>query len=78
MVQMPSESEQEELRQLRAALRQSQRELSELGRQIENLEAEKRHLTEALNDVWFQLRTLRGSSSWRVTAPLRRLKSRVR
>lgn len=75
---MPSDTEQEELRQLRAALRQSQRSLSELGRQIEKLEAEKRHLTEALDDVWFQLRTLRGSTSWRVTAPLRRLKSGAR
>lgn len=71
-------SDQEELRQVRAALRQSQRELAAQGRRIEELEAEKRHMTEALDQMWSQLRTLRHSSSWRLTAPLRRLRGSAR
>ncbi len=71
-------SDEEELRQLRAALRQSQRELAVLGQKVEELERELRLKTAALDGAWGELGTLRHSTSWRVTAPLRRLKSAIR
>lgn len=71
-------SESDELRQLRAALRQSQRELAELGVQVEELESDLRHKNEALAGAWEELATLRHSTSWRITAPIRRLKASIR
>jgi len=68
-------SDEEELRQLRAALRQSQRELFTLGQKVEQLERDLRLKTAALDGAWGELETLRHSTSWQVTAPIRRLKS---
>jgi chromosome segregation ATPase len=69
---------EEELRQLRAALRQSQRELATLGLHVENLERELRLKTAALNGAWGQLEALRHSTSWTITAPIRRIKGALR
>ena len=75
---MMQHDEQEELRQVRAALRQSQRELATLGLRVEHLERQLRLKTVALDGAWGELETLRHSTSWRITAPMRRIKGRLR
>jgi hypothetical protein len=75
---MTGHDDEEELRQLRAALRQSQRELAVLGFQVERLERDLRLKTAALDGAWGELETLRHSTSWRITAPMRRIKGALR
>lgn len=69
---------EEEIRQLRAALRQSQRELSSARRRTEEVELELRRTKRSLEDSWYQLDTLRKSESWRVGSFLRKAKNVAR
>lgn len=68
---------EEENRQLRAVLRQTQRDLAAANGRVEALEAELRTATRSLENSWSQLSILRQSSSWRLTAPIRVFKSKV-
>lgn len=68
----------EEVRQLRSALRQAQKDLAIAGARNEELEAQLRKANRSLDGAWQQLDTLRHSTSWQVTAPMRLAKSTVR
>lgn len=68
----------EEIRQLRSALRQTQKELAVASARNEELESEVRKLNRSLDGAWQQLDTLRHSTSWQITAPIRVAKSAVR
>lgn len=68
----------EEIRQLRSALRQAQKDMAVLGKRNEELEDELRRTRRTINGAWEQLETLRHSTSWRLTAPLRLVKGTIR
>ncbi|MFT0846432.1 methyltransferase [Actinomycetaceae bacterium L2_0104] len=68
----------EEIRQLRSALRQAQKDMAVLGKRNEELEKENRRINRTVNGAWEQLETLRHSTSWRVTAPIRLIKGTIR
>ncbi|AWE41948.1 MULTISPECIES: methyltransferase [unclassified Actinobaculum] len=68
----------EEIRKLRSALRESQRQVTELGQKVEQLEKDLRISRRKLAGAWEQLEALRHSSSWQMTAPLRGVKSVLR
>lgn len=69
---------EEEVLRLRAALRQSQRELSVLGHRVTELEDELERKSAVLEGAWAQLDVLRHSTSWRITAPIRLIKAPLR
>lgn len=73
-----SSRDTEEIRQLRSALRQTQKELAVVSARNEELESEVRKLNRSLDGAWQQLDTLRHSTSWQITAPIRVAKSAVR
>ncbi|WP_240038109.1 MULTISPECIES: methyltransferase [Actinomyces] len=68
----------EEIRQLRATLRKMKHEMAELSVRNEELEKELRRANRVIAGAWEQLGVLRHSSSWRVTAPVRAFKTRLR
>ena len=68
----------EEIRQLRSALRQAQKDMAVLGKRNEELEDELRRTRRTINGAWEQLETLRHSTSWRLTAPIRLVKGTIR
>ena len=68
----------EEIRQLRSALRQAQKDMAVLGKRNEELEEELRRAKRTVNGAWEQLETLRHSTSWKLTAPRRLAKGTVR
>lgn len=68
----------EEIRQLRAALRKTQRELAELSLDNERLAKELRRAQRTVDGAWEQIAVMRHSSSWRMTAPVRMAKARLR
>ncbi|SDN23592.1 hypothetical protein SAMN05216355_101352 [Actinomyces ruminicola] len=69
---------EEEIRQLRATLHKMKHELAELSMRNEELEKELRRANRVISGAWEQIDVLRHSSSWRVTAPVRAFKTRVR
>ena len=69
---------EEEILRLRAALRQSQRDLSVLGHRVTELETQLQKTSTVLDGAWAQLDVLRHSTSWRVTAPIRFIKASIR
>lgn len=73
-----SSQNQEEIRQLRSALRQTQKELAVASARNEELEAELRKTNRSLDGAWQQLDTLRHSTSWQITAPIRGAKTAMR
>ena len=73
---MNESSSEEELRQLRAALRASQSEVQKLGN--DQLEKELRTANRKLGGAWEQLDAIRHSTSWKMTAPVRLVKTAVR
>ena len=68
----------EEIRQLRSALRQAQKDMAVLGKRNEELEEELRRAKRTVNGAWEQLETLRHSTSWKLTAPIRLATGTVR
>lgn len=68
----------EEIRQLRSALRQAQKDMAVLGKRNEELEDEIRRVRRTVSGAWEQLETLRHSTSWRITAPVRAVKTTIR
>ncbi len=68
----------EEIRQLRSALRQAQKDMAVLGKRNEELEEELRRAKRTVDSSWEQLETLRHSTSWKLTAPIRLAKGNVR
>ncbi len=68
----------EDLRLLRSSLRAAEQEISELRERNEHLEKDLRLAKRKLEDSWEQLETLRHSTSWRLTAPLRGVKAALR
>lgn len=69
-VALPEPGE-DEARRLQAALRWSQEQLAEVGRRVEVLEKELASANGRLMESWEQIRLMRRSVSWRVTAPIR-------
>lgn len=65
----------EELRRAQAALRRSQEQLAELARRTEALEKELASTNGRLLESWEQIKLMRRSVSWRVTAPIRAVRS---
>lgn len=49
-----------------------------LGKRNEELEEELRRAKRTVNGAWEQLETLRHSTSWKLTAPIRLAKGTVR
>lgn len=72
---MSVSDESEEIRQLRSALRKCQAELARVNLDNEHLERELRRVRRTIDGAWEQLEVLRHSSSWRMTAPVRRVKA---
>ncbi|MCF2705939.1 methyltransferase [Arcanobacterium haemolyticum] len=68
----------EELRRLRGALRASEVIIGDLREKNEQLEKDLRLAERKLAGAWEQLETLRHSTSWKLTAPVRVFKSTVR
>ena len=68
----------EEIRQLRAALRKTQRELAELSLDNERLAKELRRAQRTVDGAWEQIAVMRHSSSWRRPAPVRMAKAHLR
>ena len=75
---MNESSSEEELRQLRAALRASQSEVQKLGKRNDQLEKELRTANRKLGGAWEQLDAIRHSTSWKMTAPVRLVKTAIR
>lgn len=75
---MTHTNDAEEIRQLRAALRKAQREYAELSLENARLAKDLRRAQRTTEIAWEQIRTLRQSSSWQMTAPVRQLKTRLR
>ena len=75
---MNESSSEEELRQLRAALRASQSEVQKLGKRNDQLEKELRTANRKLGGAWEHLDAIRHSTSWKMTAPVRLVKTAVR
>ncbi|CED91364.1 methyltransferase [Actinomyces succiniciruminis] len=69
---------EEEIRQLRATLHKMKHEMAELSMRNEELEKELRRANRVISGAWEQIDVLRHSSSWRVTAPVRAFKTRLR
>jgi hypothetical protein len=67
----PAEPIDDELRRVQAALRWSQSELAEVGRRAASLEQELASTNGRLLESWEQIRLMRRSVSWRLTAPIR-------
>ena len=61
----------DELRRSQAALRRSHEQLAEVGRRAASLERELTSATGRLEESWEQIRLMRNSISWRLTAPIR-------
>lgn len=75
---MTDDEQFEEVRQLRSALRQAQKDLAVASARNDELEAQLRKVNRSLDGAWQQLDTLRHSTSWQLTAPIRLAKSTVR
>jgi hypothetical protein len=75
---MTKSSSEEEMRQLRAALRASQSDVQKLGKRNDELEKELRTVNRKLGGAWEQLDAIRHSTSWKLTAPVRLVKTAVR
>lgn len=69
---------EEENRQLRSALRQAQHEIGELRQQVEECEMELRRTQRLLAQTRVHLRVIRNSSTWKILAPVRKIKSSMR
>jgi hypothetical protein len=69
---------EEELRRVQAALRWSQAELAAAGAQVAELTTERNSLNGQLQESWDQVHLMRRSVSWRLTAPLRAVRSLLR
>jgi cephalosporin hydroxylase len=68
----------EELRVSQAALRRTQAELVGVGRELEDLKREIASTNGRLLESWEQIHQMRRSISWRLTAPIRAVRSRMR
>ncbi|WP_067781709.1 hypothetical protein [Actinomyces vulturis] len=68
----------EELRQVRAALAAANRQLAEQGQTIAELRTVNENQVERAERAWEQIELMRHSISWQLTAPLRRMKRRIR
>ena len=64
----------DELRRTQAALRRSQEQLAEVGRRAASLERELASVNGRLKESWEQIRLMRASVSWRLTAPIRAMR----
>lgn len=71
-----SNSHEEEIRLLRAALRHAQSERNSLEKELEAARKELSRQRRRAQEAWDQLRLLRSSLSWKSTAPLRRVTHR--
>ncbi len=67
----PPGAESDEVRMLRAALRESRRELREVAGRVQALETELSSTQGRLLDAWHHIRGMRNTVSWRITTPLR-------
>lgn len=67
----PPSPESDEVRTLRAALKDSRRELRELAGRVQALESELSSTQGRLLDAWQHIRGMRNTVSWRITTPLR-------
>ena len=65
----------EELRRAKAALKRSQEQLAEVGRKAARLERELASVNGRLMESWEQIRLMRASVSWRLTAPIRAIRA---
>ena len=61
----------EDILRLRADLREAHRQLAAARKENDELRDELRFAEDAMRRAWHQLRLIRGSSSWRMTAPWR-------
>lgn len=75
---MTNEDMREELRRLRGELRASEAIIGDLRGKNEQLEKDLRLAKRKLAGAWEQLETLRHSTSWRITAPVRVFKGVLR
>lgn len=71
---MREPNDTEELARLRADLRSAHRQLAAARREIDSLRDELKFKEDDLRRAWHQLRVIRKSSSWRLTAPWRLLR----
>jgi len=74
-----AEANAEELRLARAELQRAKQRTAELGNELETTSAEAERVRGQLLESWEQVKTMRATTSWRITAPLRamrRLRSR--
>lgn len=67
----PPAAEADEVRALRASLRDSRRDLRELAGRVQELEIELSSTQGRLLDAWQHIRGMRNTVSWRITTPLR-------
>lgn len=71
---MREPNDAEEIARLRADLRSAHRQLAAARREIDSLRDELKFKEDDLRRAWHQLRVIRKSSSWRLTAPWRLLR----
>lgn len=75
---LPADEKEEELRRIQAALRRLRRELAEVSQEREVLGAQLDTANGRLLESWEQIRLMRRSVSWRLTTPLRAVRSLLR
>lgn len=68
----------DELRTLRGELRDARERTGTLHEEVLSLQQELEHVRSDLAGSWAMIEEMRGSASWRVTEPLRRIKSAFR